>query len=736
MKKKSKTKSPDNHTQGIFPEEYEGLALTLVELLKNTSSPLKINEISKTLGIRSDSAQHEDLRLTLEILIQKGVVRKTTRRRYLLAALHDNTSFTGVVVFDYETSGSVETDSKEFPRIHIRRQDMATALHGDTVEVKLLALRPNKKPRGEVIRIIERNQAPVAGAVEYDGNFFFFVPDEDHYFFDFLIPLKKLNHAKPGDKVLAKFLRWDNPHQSPEAEILEVLGRAGDVRVEYDAIVKEFRLPTSFALSVEQEASDAARHSYDLSNRIDIREELVITIDPDDAKDFDDALSLRVLENGNRELGVHIADVSSYVQEGGALDREAAHRANSVYLVDRVIPMLPEVLSNNVCSLVPGQDRLTYSVFMEFSPRGVMKSSRIAETLIHSKRRFTYNEVQTIIESGKGDNAELIQELYTLAEQLRKRRYKEGGIDFDTSEVKFQLDENKNPIKALRKKRTDATGLVEECMLAANRAVTEHIVKQSRTWRMKNPLPFLYRIHDDPDTEKLRTAFNFIRALGIEVPTGKFSSKDINDLLLRLREVKEASIINQILLRAMAKAQYSAYNTGHYGLGFSNYTHFTSPIRRYPDVVVHRLLKEYARTKPDMHRIAQLTDYIDGVSDHCSLQERFAIDAERASQKLAQALMARQHIGADYEGTVTGITNYGVFVLVDELYAEGLVRIREMDGDYYYYDEKNYRLVGRKTKQVFGFGTRLRVQILNVNVDKREIDLRLVTTADPSLSTT
>jgi ribonuclease R len=707
----------------------EELSDRIIEVMKSARVPLKINEIGKSLSISSTSPEYDVLLATLDLLIENAIVKKTTRRRFILASNEMPTTFVGILECDNTQSGTLRTSNATFPIIHIRQKDMGTALHGDTIEVKLLAMQSKKKPRGFVLKVIERSSKPIAGTIELSGDFVFFAPDDEHYYYDFLVSYKKLKGAKPGDKVLARFLEWDNPHQSPSAEIVEVIGRTGDNRIEFDAVVKEFSLPTRFDDNLELEAHQRAEANYDLSNRIDIRNELVVTIDPDDAKDFDDALSLREFTSPEGyplvELGVHIADVSTYLKDGSPLDAEAIARGNSTYLVDRVIPMLPEVLSNNVCSLVPNQDRLTYSCFMTFDNRGLLRDYRIEETIINSKRRYTYNEVQSIIETSEGDNAEFILKLNSLATLLRQRRYKDGGIDFDTSEIRYTLDENKNPIKATKKKRTDATGLVEECMLSANKTISEHIQHLRKKWSLKKTLPFLYRIHDEPDGEKLRSAIGFVRAMGIQVPNHKLTSKDINDIIMGVAELPESNSINQILLRAQAKAVYSGMNIGHYGLGFKDYSHFTSPIRRYPDVVVHRLLKEFAKGQPSRERMLAISEYIDEIADHTTATERRSVEAERASQKVAQTLIALQHLGGEFTGTVTGITSYGLFVLLDDIYAEGLCHLRDMDGDYFSFDEKNFRLIGKKTRAVYRFGSRITVQIINVNLRKRQIDLRL-----------
>jgi ribonuclease R len=425
------------------------------------------------------------------------------------------------------------------------------------------------------------------------------------------------------------------------------------------------------------------------------------------------------------ELGVHIADVSHYVPEGSALDRQALERGNSTYLVDCVVPMLPEHLSNNICSLVPDKPRFAYSVFMEFTPTGERKKYRIEESLIKSARRFTYDEAQRIILGEPGDHSELLIQLRALADALFKRRMKAGGIDFETEEVKFLLDESKMPTRAVVKRRTESTSLVEECMLAANRCVAEHLHELRKRWKWKDLPPYLYRVHDKPDAEKISTAVGIIRTLGFDVPSGQLAPSTINNILRQAQGRVEQPVVNTLFLRSMAKAVYADYNIGHFGLGFSDYAHFTSPIRRYPDLVVHRLLKEYAKGQPDARRLRQLENIVSHAGDQCSATERASIEAERASVKLAQTILAREHIGSDHVGYVTGIATFGVFITIKDLMIEGLLHIRDIDDDYYVFDEQRMRIYGRRTRRVFRYGSLVRVRIAKANTEKRMIDLVL-----------
>ncbi len=725
----------------------------LLHELTQQRSPVTLLDLSKKLRIRSDSAEYEHLKQVLDRLCADGVVQRHARRRFSMAKAPDH-GYTGRLTYHHETA-TVQTTNVLVPVIHIRRQHLHTALDGDVVRVQPHAIIPGKKVRGEVSEVLERSNHPIAGTIEYDGSFHYLIPDETRYHVDFLVAEKNLKGAKPGDKVVGSFVRWEHANAAPEARVDEVLGQSGRAPVEFAAILKEFRLPPSFPSDVESEALNH-RPPYGKvpKGRLDLRKKLIITIDPVDARDFDDALSLEMLDNGDAELGVHIADVSHYVPEDSLVDKEALRRGTSTYLVHRVVPMLPENLSNTICSLVPGEDRYAFSVFMRFSKMGVLKEYRITESVINSKRRFTYEEAQEIInhakESKRGlardethltagsprsvaiqlKTASLVLELHRLAQRLYKKRIKHGGIDFETQEVKYLLDDQLRPTTALVKTRTDATSLVEECMLAANRVVAEHMEKLRKQWRTTDLPPLVYRIHEEPDAAKLADAVSVIRALGFTVPNGKLTPVQVNAILAEVRNRPEKPVVNTLLLRAMAKAVYSEYNVGHYGLGFTAYAHFTSPIRRYPDLFVHRALKEYARGVPESTRWQELYERARVVSDHSSVTERAAVEAERASQKLAQAMMAREHLGETHSGLVTGVTGFGVFVTVDDLMCEGLLHIRDLGDDYYYFDETRFRLVGRKTRRVLQYGSRLAVRIARVDMDKRMIDLHLAPTED------
>ncbi|MDQ1266026.1 MAG: ribonuclease [Bacteroidota bacterium] len=698
----------------------------VIEIFRKADKPLRIGEISNSLQIKSDTEEYQVLRYTIKDLTETEILKKSARRRYLLNEFEIPSTLEGTIRI-VKGRGIVDTIEKELSGIIIKRKHLFTALDGDKVNVKLLGAKKANKYRGEVIGIVERTTPQMQGTIDSDGDISFFIPDDEKHYLDFLIPKKKLKKAEHGDRVLARFVSWDDPSKTPLAEVIKILGKAGKPEVEYGAIIKEFKLPENFKENILAETAKIRMPGVRVyKNRLDLRNETIITIDPEDAKDFDDALSLEILENGNFKLGVHIADVSYFVPENSELDIEARNRGTSVYLVDRVVPMLPEKLSNGICSLAPDSPRLTFSCIMEITKRGLIKSYEIKESVIKSDRRFNYDEVQKIIETGEGDFADLILQLDNLAKILRKKRFSKGGIDFQTVEIKFKLDENKYPKQALMRRQTDATSLVEECMLAANKTVAEYLTVLTKRYSLKNKLPYLYRVHDEPDPKQIRSALKYVSSFGHKLYGSDLSSKEINNILGNFSAGTEKYIIHQVLIRAMSKAIYSTNNTGHYGLGFDSYTHFTSPIRRYPDLIIHRIIKEYEKSKPSPERIAFLGALLKEAAKHSSETERTAVDAERASIKLTCAVMAKDYIGEEFNGTVSGLVSFGLFVMLDEIYAEGLIHLRDMLDDFYHYDEANYRLIGRRNKKVFQFGKRVRVRVLRSNVEKRSIDLSYV----------
>ncbi len=707
----------------------ETISDSIIDLLKFIDKPLNFKEIADYLSIRESTQESKALRKAIELLVRNKVLQKSKNNRY---QLNNNwgkpntlpNRYQGIIEISGDT-GAILTNDPKIPKIIIRRRNFNTALDGDTVEVRLLAQRENKKPRGEVVRILNRDNATIIGTIEFDGEYFFLVPDDPKYYVDFLIPKKNLKDAKSGDKVSATMVKWTDPTRSPIAEVIEVLGKTGNPKAEFNSILKEFDLRENFPKEVLEEVEKIKKpinRAY--AKRLDLRNEEIFTIDPEDARDFDDAVSLKILETGNYLLGVHIADVSHYIPENSATDLEARRRGTSVYLVDRVIPMLPEKLSNEICSLQPNQPRFTISVLMEFTPEGKLVNYEIKESIIKSKRRFSYNEVDEIINSGKGDFAATIQQMHRLSLILRENRFKNGGVDFSTVEYKFILDDNKYPLKVIERKSTPATQLIEEFMLITNKTIAEHLRKLSKDYKLLNNLPFIYRIHDLPDDEKLQNVLNFIdNSTNKKTHKRNLTSKQLNEILQKFKGSPIENTVNQLMIRAMSKAEYSEKNIGHFGLGFKDYAQFTSPIRRYPDLFIHRVLKEYLQKKPKQERINYLVELAQAASEISTQREIIAQQAERASTQIAFLFLTNEKIGDVYEGTVTGVTTWGIYVKLDELNSEGLVRLRDLVDDFYFFDEKKMKLIGRHSKKEFGFGSRIRVRISSVDFEKRQINL-------------
>lgn len=606
--------------------------------------------------------------------------------------------------------------------IAISDSNSAHAMNGDKVKIALSARRRRHDPEGQVLEILEHSDTPFVGTLKVSKNYAFLLTETNTLANDIFIPKDKLKGGKDGDKAVVRITEWPEDAKNPFGEVIDILGKAGENTTEMHAILAEYGLPYHYPQNVEAAAEKISAEitPEDYAEREDCRDVTTFTIDPKDAKDFDDALSIRQLKPGLWEVGVHIADVSHYVKEGSVIDKEAVKRATSVYLVDRTIPMLPERLCNFICSLRPDEEKLAYSVIFTMNEKAEVKDYRIRHTVIKSNRRFTYEEAQEIIETGKGEYKDEILELNKLAQILREKRMANGSINFDRCEVKFEIDENGKPLSVYFKESKEANKLIEEFMLLANRTVAEHIGKVPKN---KKPKVFPYRIHDLPDPDKLENLSQFIARFGYKIRTGGTKtevSKSINRLLNDIEGKKEQNLIETVSLRAMQKARYSIHNIGHYGLAFDYYTHFTSPIRRYPDLMVHRLLTRYLAGG----RTAQADKY-EELCEHSSAMEQTAAAAERASVKYKQVEFMGERIGNVYDGVISGVTEWGLYVEINENKCEGMVPMRDLGDDYYEFDEKNYCLIGRKRHQKFSLGDPVQIKVARANLEKKQLDFVL-----------
>lgn len=606
--------------------------------------------------------------------------------------------------------------------IFIAERNSAHAMNNDKVKISLCAKRKRHELEGQVIEILEHADSTFVGTLKVSKNYAFLLTETSTLANDIFIPKDKLKGGKDGDKAVVKITEWPDYAKNPFGQVIDILGKTGDNTTEMHAILAEYGLPYTYPQAVEEAAEriPAEITPEDYAEREDFREVTTFTIDPKDAKDFDDALSIRQLKPGLWEVGVHIADVSHYVKEGSIIDKEAVKRATSVYLVDRTIPMLPERLCNFICSLRPNEEKLAYSVIFEMNEKAEVKDYRIRHTVIKSDRRFTYEEAQQIIETGEGDYKEEILQLNKLAQILREKRLSAGAINFDRCEVKFEIDETGKPLSVYFKVSKEANKLIEEFMLLANRTVAEHIGKVPKNKKAK---VFPYRIHDLPDPDKLDNLSQFIARFGYKIRTGGSKvevSKSINRLLSDIDGKKEQNLIETVSLRAMQKARYSIYNIGHYGLAFDYYTHFTSPIRRYPDLMVHRLLTRYLAGG----RTAQADKY-ENLCEHSSAMEQTAASAERASIKYKQVEFMSERIGNVYDGVISGVTEWGLYVEINENKCEGMVAMRDLGNDYYEFDEKNYCLIGRRHHRKFSLGDPVKIKVARTNLEKKQLDFIL-----------
>jgi len=699
----------------------ETLLIKILQILgANPQKSFNYKQIAAKLEFDSEQIRKQ-IQKDLKKLEKQHKIKQTSRGKYQIV---QKKLYIGVIDMTNNGSGFAIVDELDND-IFIPNYRLNKALHGDLVEVEIIKQKPGKRPEGEVVKILERAKTHFTGIVKMFKNYAFIDPDDVKMYKEIFVSKDHFNGAKEGQKVVVEIYDWPQKVGSPLGKIIKVLGEPGDHEVEIHAILDEYDLPYEFDPEVQKFTDSLPKviSQKEIKKRRDMRQVTTFTIDPVDAKDFDDALSIRKLDNGRYEIGIHIADVSHYLQPGTILDKEAYNRATSVYLVDRVVPMLPEVLSNELCSLRPHEDKLTYSAVFEMDESGKVYKEWYGRTVTHSDRRFTYEEAQEIIEGAESDLKEEILLLDKIAKKLRQQRFKKGAISFDRIEVRFKVDDKGNPVEVYFKESKDANKLIEEFMLLANRKVAEFVTKKLPP----KEKTFVYRVHDEPAPEKLQDLNTIIQKFGykLDLKSRKSIIKSINNLLQEIQDKPEKNMLETLTIRSMSKAVYTTDNRGHYGLAFDYYTHFTSPIRRYPDVMVHRLLQNYLDKKPSPNR----EDY-EKKCIHSTNMEIQAASAERDSIKYMQAKYIRDFKDVPFEGVITGVTEWGIYVELTANKVEGLVRRTEMRDDYYYYDEDEYAMIGEITGKKYQLGDVVTVKVKKTNPEKKQIDFEMIYDTD------